>query len=98
MYHDLHAAYNADDIRNPIALGYFAFSGTMLMCMQLFWGQKIVRILYKNPENPITKIFMPSNGSYTSVFISSWNFLAVDGVHRTTMRSISSGRCAGISP
>lgn len=47
MYHDLHAAYNADDIRNPIALGYFAFSGTMLMCMQLFWGQKIVRILYK---------------------------------------------------
>ena len=47
LYTDLYAAFLADDIRKPIALGWFAFSGTVLMCMQLFWGQKIVRILYK---------------------------------------------------
>ena len=46
----------------------------------------------------ITKTLSPSNGSMTKVFISSWNFLVDDGVQRTTMRLISSGRCVGISP
>ena len=47
LYPDLQAAYMASDVRNPIALGWFAFSGTALCAMQLYWGSKIVRILFK---------------------------------------------------
>ena len=44
---DLAAAYRADDVRGPLALGWFAFSGTVLCGLQLFWAFKIIRILAK---------------------------------------------------
>ena len=47
LYPDLFAAYTSADLRGPLALSWFAFSGTALMCLQLFWGFKIVRILAK---------------------------------------------------
>ena len=47
LYPDLYAAYMASDVRNPIALCWFPFSGTALCALQLFWGSKILRILYR---------------------------------------------------
>lgn len=44
---DLYAAHLSDDVRNPIALGWFALSSSVLCALQLFWGFKIVRILLK---------------------------------------------------
>ena len=47
VYVDLYSAYMADDFRDPPWLLWFAFSGTVLCCLQLFWGYKIVKILAK---------------------------------------------------
>ena len=55
----MYAAHKAHDIRSWPAMGWMVFASSALCFLQLFWGYKIVTILYKqyfDPKNAVDRL------------------------------------------